>query len=169
MASDDLKLLVAREIASGETVAEVARRHSYTWKGMKKLLDTPGVQQLVEAERQRIGELAERCRVQLLQLAPEALANIAAVLRNARHPKRLETSRFVLEKILPGRTTVEANVTVNPAGHDAALLEEATVEIAKSLRQLSEAQVGRPHPSTRVRTGAEALPRASLPAGGEVS
>ena len=60
MASDDLKLLAAREIASGETIAEVARRHRYTWKGMKKLVDTPKVQQLVEAERRRIGELAER-------------------------------------------------------------------------------------------------------------
>ena len=72
MASEHLKGLVAREIACGETIAEVARRHGYTWKGMKKLVEQAEVQALVEAERQRIGELAERCRAQLLQLGPEA-------------------------------------------------------------------------------------------------
>ena len=43
VASEDLKRLVAREIASGESIAEVARRHKYSWKGAKKLVETPEV------------------------------------------------------------------------------------------------------------------------------
>jgi len=112
MASDDLKHLVAREIASGETIADVARRHGYTWKGMKKLVETAEVQALINAERQSIGELGERCRARLFQLAPEALDNIAEMLRNRKHPKRLETSRFVVEKILPARAMLQAEVHV---------------------------------------------------------
>lgn len=43
MASEDLKTLVAREIASGETIAEVARRYDYSWKGMKKIAAQPAL------------------------------------------------------------------------------------------------------------------------------
>src|SRR5262245_60546790 len=119
MASDDLKHLVAREIASGETIADAARRHGYTWKGMKKLVDTPEVQALIQGERQSIGELGERCRARLFQLAPEALDNIAEVLRSRKYPKRLETNRFVVEKILPARAMLQAEVHVEGSVRDA--------------------------------------------------
>jgi hypothetical protein len=169
MASKDLKELVAREIASGETIADAARRHGYTWKGMKKLVETGEMQQLVEAERQQIREAAERCRAQLLQVTPKAVENVAAVLGNPRHPKQLETSRWVIDKVLPGRTTVEAEVSVGPSARDAQLqaeLDAVFVQISKSLQQLSEAQAGQPGFLSRVRTGPDALPRAALPAGG---
>lgn len=157
MASDDLKHLVAREIASGETVAEVARRHGYTWKGMKKLVDTPEVQALVQAERHCIAELGEQCRAKLLQLGPQALDNIAEVLRNRKHPKCLETSRFVVDKLLPPRTMLEAAVSVGASVRDAesqAMLDEAMIKIANSLQALREANAGR-DPLARVRTGHE--------------
>jgi len=168
MASEDLKHLVAREIASGETIAEMARRHAYSWKGIRKLVDTPEMQQLIQAERQRIQTLGDQCRAQLLQLAPDALDRIGAVVRNAKHPKCLETSRFIVEKILPARTMVEAEVKVGTTQRDAetqALLDDALINIASSLRQLGEAQAGRPDPLSRVRSGWEALPRPSLPDG----
>jgi tRNA(Phe) wybutosine-synthesizing methylase Tyw3 len=55
MASEDLKHIVAREIASGETIAELARRCGYTGKGMKKLVRTAAMQQPIQGERQRRG------------------------------------------------------------------------------------------------------------------
>jgi uncharacterized protein YoaH (UPF0181 family) len=57
MASEDLKRLVAREIASGEPIAQVARRHGYTWKGMKKLTESPDVKRLIAGEREAIDQL----------------------------------------------------------------------------------------------------------------
>src|SRR5262245_57049132 len=167
MASDDLKQLIAREIASGETIAEVARRHRYSWRGMKKLVDKPEMQQLIQAERQRNGELAERCRVRLLQLGPEALDHIAEVLRNPKHPKCLETSRFVVEKILPNRTMLEAEVNVGVAVRDAEsqkILDDALLDIARSMKAISEAQAGQPGFMRHVYSGADALRRPLLPA-----
>src|SRR5262245_48348530 len=167
MASQDLKQLVAREIASGETIAEVARRCGYTWKGMKKLVTTLGMQQLIQAERERNGALAERCRFRLLQLGPEALDHIAEVLRNPKHPKRLETSRFVVEKILPARTMLEAEVNVDVSVRDAAtqaLLDQTLIDIARSMKKLSEAQAGEPGFLRHVYSGPDALRRPLLPA-----
>jgi len=166
MASDDLKHLVAREIASGETIADVARRHGYTWKGMKKLVETAEVRALINAERHSIGELGERCRARLFQLAPEALDNIAEVLRNRKHPKRLETSRFVIEKILPARAMLQAEVSIDGSVRDPetqALLDNALIQIANSLQQLKEANANR-QPLSRVLSGAEAMARRALPA-----
>jgi len=159
MASSDLKHLVAREIASGETIAEVARRHGYSWKGMKKLVDTPEMQALVQGERQHIAQLGERCRVRLLQLGPIALDNIAEVLRNRRHPKRIETSRFVVEKILPTRTMVEAELSVGVSAPDPegdAMIRDALIKIADSLQAIREANAGR-EPLARVRRGDEVI------------
>ena len=38
MASEDLKRIVAREYASGDRIADIARRHGYSRKGMKKTI-----------------------------------------------------------------------------------------------------------------------------------
>ncbi len=95
MASEDLKLIVAREIACGETIAEVARRNGYTWKGMKKLVRTAAMQQLIQVERQRLQSLNDQCRARLQQLGPEALDHIAEVLRDSKHPKSLSRNRLM--------------------------------------------------------------------------
>jgi len=133
---------------------------------MRKLVDTADVQGLIEAERQRLAELSDRCRAQLLQIAPEALDHICAVVRNPKHPKCLDTSRFVVEKVLPARTMLEADVKVGPSQRDPetqALLDTAVIEISSHLQLLREARAGRSDPLSRVRSGAEALPRPSLP------
>ena len=82
MASDDLKLLVAREIASGESVADVARRHKYSWKGMKQLSERPEVRRLVGQERERLHELAEAHRAGLVILGGRALEGIRRAVEN---------------------------------------------------------------------------------------
>jgi hypothetical protein len=38
------------------------------------------------------------------------LDHLGEVLRNPRHPKRLDAARFVIEKVLPNRTMLEAEV-----------------------------------------------------------
>ena len=164
MASEHLKLLVAQEIASGATVADLARRHDYSWKGMKGLVESPDVQALVHAERQDIATLAAQCRAQLLQLGPEALANIADVLRAPGHPKQLEISKFVTDKILPARTAIEAELTVEPKLDPEleAELHEVMRDMAQSLAAIHKAQAGHPSFLSRVRSGPDALPRAGI-------
>ena len=169
MASDDLKHLVAREIASGGTIAEVARAHGYSWKGLKKLVDKPDMQRLIEAERQRIQTLGDQCRAQLLQLGPTALDNIAEVLRDPRHPKRLEISRFVVEKILPTRTMVEAELNVASARDPESQSEmnHLLVQMAQHLQALREADADERDPLARVLWSDAALVRPALPDGKE--
>src|SRR5262249_3876030 len=133
---------------------------------MKKLVETAEVQALINAERQSIGELGERCRARPFQLAPEALDNIAEVLRNRKHPKRLETSRFVVEKILPARAMLQAEVHVEGSVRDAetqSMLDNALIQIANSLQQLKEANANR-QPLSRVLSGAEVMRGRALPA-----
>ena len=94
-------------------------------------------------------------------------ARLAEVLRDPQHPKHVDTARFIVEKILPSRSVVEAEVRLNPTGRDAetqAELAEMLVQIAGSMRQLSEAQAGQPGWESRVRIGPDALLRASIPA-----
>jgi hypothetical protein len=168
MASADLKLIVAREIACGETVAEVARRHGYSWKGMKKLVETPQMGERIQAERQRIQTLGDQCRAQLLQLGPSALDHLGEVLANPRHPKRLDAAKFVVEKILPNRTMLEADVNVGISVRDPEaqkLLDNALVQIARHLEALSAAQAGPRGFMRHVYSGADALPRPRLQAG----
>ena len=163
MASEDLKHLIAREIASGDTIAKIARRHGRSWRGIRRLVDTPEMQQLVQVERQRIAELGEECRSRLFQLGPKALENIARVIHNPRHPKNLETSRFVVEKILPARAVIEGDAHAGASApldaESKAILTQAFVDIAEGLKRFNDAQ---PLGSglSRVRKGPEALLRA---------
>lgn len=171
MASEDLKLIVARDIACGETIAEVARRNGYTWTGMKKLVRTAAIQQLIQVERQRLETLNDQCRARLLQLGPEALDHIAEVLRDSKHPKRLEAARFVIEKLLPNRTMLEAEVRVAAcvrSPEDQASIDRTLLQMAEKLEAIQEANAGRPDPLSRVLVGAEALRRPRLPEGSRI-
>ena len=111
MASEHRKRVVAREIACGESIADVARRHGYTWRGMKLLSERPDVRRLVAVERQKIDDLADQTRAELVLLGPAAIRNIQAVVDDPDHPKNLEASRFVVGRIVPSRSTVEARLT----------------------------------------------------------
>ena len=158
MATDDLKRLVAREIASGESIAEVARRHSYTWKGMKKLVETSEVRRLIAAERQKLDDLAEQHRAQLILLGGPAVENIRAAVLDPEHPKRLDMSRFVLEKVLPTRSRleVEAEVeTIDPRGRQE--VHEATIGLARLVAEIGNSEAFRGSALKSIRTGLEAL------------
>ena len=85
---------------------------------------------------------------------------VEAVVRDPGHPKRLETSRFVLEKILPARAIINADVdikarTLSPEAQK--VIDDATVRIARLLPELKEA-AARSDFMRHVKTGADALP-----------
>jgi len=93
--------------------------------------------------------------------AYQKLQDLAQVVRNPRHPKCLETSRFVVEKILPARAMIEAEVNVSRSTFDAeekAILAQAFVDIAEGLKRFNEAH-SPARGLSRVRTGPEALLR----------
>jgi len=100
MATEDLKKIVARETASGERTSDIARRHGYSRRGMAKLLASEEVQRLTEAEREKLDELTEQHRAKLVLCGATALEQIRQVIEDPDHPRCLDTSRWVLDKIL---------------------------------------------------------------------
>jgi hypothetical protein len=162
MASEDLKRLVAREIASGERIAEIARRHGYTWKGMKKLVESPDVRRLIAGERQAIDQLTQQHRTEMILAGTQAVENIRKVVENPNHPRCLDMSRFVVEKILPSRHSVEADVNAPIDVRAQAEMHEVMINMIKRFGELQEV-LATQDPMKHVKTGAEALPQALRP------
>ena len=159
MASDDLKLLVAREIASGESVADVARRHGYSWKGMKQLSERPEVRRLVGQERERLHELAEAHRAGLVILGGRALDGIARVIADRQNPHHVATCRWLVDKLIPQATQRHEHEHDHRVAHEASPeVEEAIVSIAKTLRRIGPGHDQDAILKRCVRTGPEALP-----------
>ncbi len=158
MASDELKLLVAREIASGESVADVARRHGYSWKGMKGLVERPEVRRLVGQERERLVDLAEAHRARLVVLGGRALDGIRRTIEDRQDPQHSQTCRWLLDKLAPQATQRHEHEHDHRVAHEASPeVEEAIVSIAKTL-----ASIGHHDPEAilkrSVREGPDALP-----------
>ena len=138
MASQELKQIVAREAAQGDSTAKLARRHKYSWKGMSLLLKTPEMKRLVAEEREALDDLAAQHRAELVLMGAPALKNIRAAVENPKHPKNLEMSRFVVEKILPSRTQLEGSLRVEPglSAEAQEAMHAATTGIATTLSEL---------------------------------
>jgi hypothetical protein len=138
MASEDLKRLVAAEVAHGASTSDLAGRFDYTPRGMRKLIASPGVQQLVAEERRALAEQVDRYRAQLVGMGETAIENVRRVLDDPRHPRNAEMSRWLLDKVAFARTEapqVEVNV-------DARLSQQAIVFLAERLPGLAASLEG---------------------------
>ena len=143
MASIDLKEIVAQEIASGESIAEIAKRHGYSWKGMSKLVKTSEVQRLVAAERERLGELLAQHRARLTVLAGQALDNIERAVRDPENPQCANASRFVLDKMLGSKNSTSLEI-VSSKELDPAVRGELLAGIAELSKKLNQARLANP-------------------------
>ena len=132
MASEDLKQLVARQVAHGETVAEVARRHEYSWKGMHLLVQSEPVQALIREEREALEAVAEQARARLVGMVPTALDNLQRIVEDPTHSQCVQVSRWVADKVLPSRPETVNEVQVN------VIASEALEAAAKAMREPKE-------------------------------
>jgi hypothetical protein len=103
LATAELKRLVAWELAAGHSISELAERHSYTPRGMSKLCRSPEVQKLVEEEQARVMAAGERTLAQ--GMVDDAL--------NASSPRQMEARKYILDRIVPTRSTQQAGVNLN--------------------------------------------------------
>jgi hypothetical protein len=116
MATDDLKRLVAREIGHGESIADVARRHGYSWKGMPKLVRSTDVQRLIDQEREKLAELAKGRPTWLELFLVRALDVEDQLLRDDRDEIRRRASEYDWEQILPRRREKTPEVNSSDEG-----------------------------------------------------
>ena len=144
MASDDLKRIVAAEVALGARTGELADRFGYTSRGMRKLVHSPEVQQIVAEERQALAEEVDRYRAQLVGMGDRALERIRATLEDPRHPKAVETARWLLDRVAFGRgeaPQIQVNVDAHLNQQVVSLLNEKVPGIARSLEGYSDAPI----------------------------
>lgn len=99
-ATPDLKRRIAVEVAAGATVTELARTHSYSVRGMRELLKRHDVRALTAAERAKLETLLDQHRAQLVLTLGLAIENIQAAIADPRHPRCLETSRWLLDRVM---------------------------------------------------------------------
>jgi hypothetical protein len=137
MASEDLKRLVAAEVALGASTGELAERFDYTPRGMRKLVATESVQRLVAVEREALAETLDQYRAQLVDLGAVAIENIRRVVEDPRHPRNAEMSRWLLDRIaFPRAETLEAQVTAPPGPTQEEV--RALTEAFETVRRLHE-------------------------------
>jgi hypothetical protein len=129
MASQELKRLIAHKLACGERIADLARRHDYTYRGMAKLVKSDDVQALVAQEREALEERLTEYRAQMVLNGRYAVENVRRVVEDPNHPKNLETSRWLLDRMLfPRPDGPQVNVEVWPTSEATAKQLCAQVE-----------------------------------------
>ena len=106
MATDDLKQTVAIQAASGHAMAEMAKHHGYTYKGMWKLVNTPEVQALIAEQRTHMQQVYTRTWFRYAEHG-EALA--AGMLEDAFNPqsgKQFEARKYCLDQLSPAKNSM---------------------------------------------------------------
>jgi hypothetical protein len=141
--SADLQRIVASEVALGRATGELAERHGYTKRGMRKLISSPGLQVLIAEERESLAERAEQYRLELLGLGETAIENVRRAIEDPQHPRNVETSRWLLDKVCypPRHSVVEVNVEPQPS-------EAVLRQLAEALDRARVART--PPPGSRI-------------------
>ena len=138
MASEHLTRLVAQGVATGESTAALARRHGYSERGMRGLIQHPDTQVMIQEERELLDGAAERIRNELIGLGPAALCVLAEVLNDPHHSRRFQAVTFVLDRLVPKRPDSLTNVNVLNALPDAELQAQINhgLQLAKELASI---------------------------------
>jgi anion-transporting ArsA/GET3 family ATPase len=156
MASERLKALIAQQAAAGHSTIELARQHEYTYEGMRKLLATEEMSELVAQEREQFAAAGTRAMFRFLMHADALVdAQLADALdRNNSNHYRART--WILERIAPtpkeqaGR---ELNVNL-------AINQEVAVGLTSALEGIREVS-DQPRGTVTLIEGKKALPKLS--------
>jgi hypothetical protein len=68
---------------------------------MAKLLASAEVQRLTKREREKLDELAEELRGELVLCGRQAVENIREIIEDPGHPQCVSVSKWVLDRIVP--------------------------------------------------------------------
>jgi hypothetical protein len=117
MATDQLKILIAQEVAIGMKQTEIARLHNYTPAGIYKLLRTPEMVKLIKDEKDLRAARRRRAQILLDEHQPDAARTVVAIANDTEHKDCLKACALILGD--DGHVTkreVEGRVEVNIAG-----------------------------------------------------
>jgi hypothetical protein len=162
MASAELKKLLAIQIASGHSVAELAKLHNYSYNGMHRLAHSDEVKALVAEHQRYLMEVASRIYFRFAQHG-EALADgMLGDAMNDTHPRQIDARRWILDKLIAPRQGGSSDVNVNFN-----IQAEVLGDLAQALNRIREVKgthtvnaVSSPH----LVNGRDALPEEALSA-----
>lgn len=159
MASEQLKHVVALEMATAGSVADLARAHGYTYGGMRNLVASDEVQTLIRQRTQEIEARAVIARTKLLHQAPKLYDTAIAIASNDTHKDQPNMVRYLLDKLWPSKQVVE-QTTTHTFDDD---LSRETIRAIENLNRRLEA--ADPHPDNPPRPLLEGDAALSRPLG----
>jgi hypothetical protein len=163
VASEDLKRIVATQVASGHAIGEIAQHHGYTYKGMWKLANTAEVQAMVQEHRQHLQEVYTRTWFRFAEHGEALAGGMLEDAFNANHPKQFEARKYCLDQLSPAKNTVTHDGRIDVRVDVAA---EVLLGLQKSIDKISEVKTigGTAHLSpaeglaSHLRDGRSAIP-----------
>jgi hypothetical protein len=155
LANDRLKALVAQQAAAGQSTMELARLHNYTYEGMRNLLGTPEMVEMVRQERETFAAAGVRAMFRFLMHADALVdAQIADAL-DRNNPNHYKARTWILERVAPApRERAERELNVNLA-----ISQEVAVGLTSALEGIREVQSQSTMGEVRLIEGKKALPR----------
>lgn len=133
MANQQLKQLIAGELAAGHSVVEIAERHGYSPRGMARLCRTKEVQGLVEAEQARLLQASDRIMFRFLLHADALAQGMVEDATNPSSPRQMDARKYILDRILPSRSTSQGGVNVNLA-----ITKELVKDLSEAMGSLGQ-------------------------------
>lgn len=113
MASQELKKLLAIQIASGHSVAELAKLHNYSYNGMHRLAHSDEVKNLVSEHQRYLMEVSSRIYFRFAQHGESLADGMLSDAMNDQHPRQIDARRWILDKLIAPRTSGSSDVNVN--------------------------------------------------------
>lgn len=149
------KRLIAAEFVNGASISELSQRHGYSYRGMCRLLRSRTLSQILEEERVRVLQAAERTRVMYLMNMEALGATMLQTALNPQHPRAFDANKFIQERFLSAKTSSEVNVNLN-------VDPETVRELGDALRGLKAAyrgEVTTPAQEPKLLEGREVFPQ----------
>jgi hypothetical protein len=156
MASERLKALVAQQAATGVSTAELARTHEYSYEGMRRLLATEEMQELVRQEQEQFAAAGTRAMFRYLMHADALVEAQIADALDRNNPNHYRARTYILDRITPnpkeqGGRELNVNLAIN---------QEVAVGLTSALEGIREVS-DQPRGTVRLIEGKDALPKLS--------
>ena len=117
MATDQLKRLIAQEVAIGMKQVDIARLHQYTPSGIRKLLQTPEMMELCRDEKDLLRARRVRSRLYMADHLDGAAQNVVAISGDPDHKDCFKACSYILEMFEDKtKREVDGRVEVNVVG-----------------------------------------------------
>lgn len=137
MATQHAKEAIAREIAMGISPAQVARIHSYTQPGLRRLIHTPEMEALIAEQKELLSLKGQQLIAKAWLAADQALDNIIKIANSPEDRKHYDACTYLIEKVWPTKTVQESSVQVS-------LSADLTARLVDSIEEMKRVASVRP-------------------------